>query len=230
MSKYGWEKGTLKIPGGEWKRVRDELVAAHNKHRESMHQLSVAVHTRLTALKSSKGAGVLSTELSELLRNDPGSAALLRQLDNCEDAWEAVHCVRKFDPQTRKTTLVAPKKKDFAPVPPTKAKVLHYGEFSVSFDATAKTITWSVSDNNHSVDRAHDHNMGRTFFRVMSSVKWVRGTGGQIVGNDENNRDNDEEGGGSNYVTHRFGPMGGDLYKELGLRRPSKVLRPSRRF
>lgn len=229
MSKYGWEKGTLKIPGGEWKRVRDELVAAHNKHREGMYQLAVAVHTRLTALKAAKGSAALNTDLYELLRNDLGSAALMRQLDSCDDAWEAVHAVRKVDPKTRKITLVVPKKKDFAPVPSTKAKALHYGEFSIGLGATTKSITWSVSENNHSVERAHDHAMGRAFFRVMGSVKWVRGTGGTLKGNDEHHREDDEAGGGGNYVTQRFGPLGGDVYKEMGLRRPSKPLRyPSR--
>lgn len=229
MSKYGWEKGTLKIPGGEWKRVRDELVGAHNKHREGMYQLAVAVHQRLTALKASKGSAALNTDLYELLRNDLGSAALMRQLDTCDDAWEAVHAVRKQDPKTRKVTLAVPKKKDFAPLPPTKATVLHYGEFSIGLNATTKSVTWTVSENNRSVERAREHAMGRAFFRVMGTVKWVRATGGQIAGNDEYNREASDAGGGGNYVTERFGPLGGDVYKELGLRRPSKPLRyPSR--
>lgn len=230
MSKYGWERGTLKIPGSEWKRVRDEIVAAHNRHLDGMLQLAQLAYERLSAIKAAKGVAAIKGDLYEVMRTDVASAGLLRKLDSCDDAWHAVNSVRKYDPKTQRTSLVVPKKKDFAHVPPTKASSFHYGDFGISFSPKTKEVTWSVNDNNHSVERAHEHEMGRVFFRVMGSVKWVRGSGGQLVGNDEYHSEDREAGGGANYVTHRFGPLGGDVYKELGLRRPRAAPRGSQRY
>lgn len=209
MSKYGWEKGTLKIPGSEWKRVRDAIVAGHNKEQDNMFALATDVHGRLMAIKAAKGSAAIKGEVGEMLRADTGSYSVMKRLEASDDSWDVLKSVRKYEPATKKTTLTVPKKKDFAHVPSSKAECLSYGEFSISFDQKEKSITWSVQDNNHSVDRARDHVMGRLFFNVMGSVKWGRGSGGQIAGNDEIHKDDREEGGGANYVTARYGPLGG---------------------
>jgi hypothetical protein len=210
MSKYGWEKGTLKIPGNEWKRVRDAIVEGHNKRQDTLFALATELHARLVAIKGAKGSAGIQGEISTVLRADSGSYSVMKRLEQAGDDWDVLKAVRKFDTATKKTTLTVPKKKDFAHVPFTKAEDLSYDDFGISFDHKEKSIRWSVQDNNHSVERARDHEMGRLFFKVMDSVKWVRCTGGQINGNDEYNRDSEYEGGGGNYVTARYGPLGGD--------------------
>lgn len=74
-------------------------------------------------------------------------------------------------------------------------------EASILFIDSTKTIIWEVADNNHSCDTAREHTMGNKFFQLMDLVKWSKKRpGGKIIGNDEYNCTNYEEGGRSNYV------------------------------
>jgi len=48
--------------------------------------------------------------------------------------------------------------------------------------------------------------MGNAFFRALGQVVWTRGTGGEIVGNDEYNRESKASGDGGNFTKQTFGP------------------------
>lgn len=50
------------------------------------------------------------------------------------------------------------------------------------------------------------HPLATVLFRLLNKVQWTRGSGGEIVGNDEYNRDSTHVGGGSNYVKDSWGP------------------------
>jgi hypothetical protein len=63
-----------------------------------------------------------------------------------------------------------------------------------------------VPSNNHACETARRHPVAAAFFAALGRVRWTRGSGGEIVGNDEYNRDVDYEGGGANYVVDRYGP------------------------
>ena len=79
-----------------------------------------------------------------------------------------------------------------------------HGDFNIAFTDKDKCIYWNVDENNHARDHAHDHPVAKALFRLLKTVKWTRGTGGTLVGNDEYNRESDCEGGGGNYVTMTF--------------------------
>ena len=116
----------------------------------------------------------------------------------------------------KRKRLAKPKKSDPAvkPLVPTKVAFIKDDESSISFDHKAKTLTWSVSENNRAVERAHEGWLWKALTSALSRVKWTRGSGGKIVGNDEYNRDNSYEGGGGNYVTHEFGPKVARPYRD----------------
>jgi len=73
-------------------------------------------------------------------------------------------------------------------------------DWHAHFDNDTCTVEWYVDENNHAVDRAHDHLWVKLLFRELRRIKAT----GTLVGNDEYNRDNDYEGGGGNYVTMRI--------------------------
>jgi hypothetical protein len=76
-----------------------------------------------------------------------------------------------------------------------------------------------VIENNHACERAHEDTVVSQFFSMLQRVTWVRGTGGEIVGNDEYNRDSSLAGGGGNYVNYAFGPKAtGLIHSRHGFR------------
>ena len=79
------------------------------------------------------------------------------------------------------------------------------GDASVGFNQTNKTVSWAVWENNHACDTARDTKEARLLFGLLNKVNFTRGSGGNIVGNNEYNRDDHNEGGGGNYVTASYG-------------------------
>jgi hypothetical protein len=98
-----------------------------------------------------------------------------------------------------------PLKKDFPMVPLACDNFGGCG-WRIEFDPKRQTVHWSVGENNHAYGKAHAEASPTQFFRMLAAVNWVRGTGGEIAGNDEYNRDNSHSGGGANYTNFCYGP------------------------
>lgn len=72
---------------------------------------------------------------------------------------------------------------------------------------TGRSVQWEVPDEKNASGDARYSLLGRVFFDYLARVKWTRGTGGCIVGNDELNQEDDLPGGGGNYVVEEYGPV-----------------------
>lgn len=191
MSTYNWESGTIKLSTAEFPKVRKALFDAANTERARTFSRATELWKRLKA-----------GEKPDAVRHNEGDNELIdglfREVTTAPDGNKTY---------TRRTTPLMPRKKDFAPLPwKTLVFRASWAEGTVSFDPKARTVRWSVSENNHAVERARESWLGRAFFTALSRVNWTRGTGGTIVGNDEYNRDSDYEGGGGNYVTANYPP------------------------
>ena len=44
MSCYGWERGSVKLPVKEWRRVRDYIVGTYNDKLEETNSIHILVH------------------------------------------------------------------------------------------------------------------------------------------------------------------------------------------
>jgi hypothetical protein len=106
---------------------------------------------------------------------------------------------------TRSRRPKAPRKNAFKMLKQNAEGVPVGHEAGITFVKKLRTVIWSVYENNHAVENAHNHPTGKEFFRRLNRVEWTRGTGGEIVGNDEYNTDSREAGRGANYVTSRYG-------------------------
>lgn len=73
-----------------------------------------------------------------------------------------------------------------------------------------------MPENNHAVDSAHAAPGAIVFFAALGKINFTRNTGGKGIGNNEYSRDSQDEGGGANYTTFGYGPLGGE---PLGVKR-----------
>lgn len=213
MSKYGWERGTLKLPSAAWAPFKQALQAGMTKHKEQDYALALKLHAALTEQKKGKRGFDLGKAF------EAEHYATIREASF--SGWSSVSKAAKYPFKTTEyhelknailgkgetPNLCKPQKKDFPKC--TSATLTFSGDScSVYLTNATRQVTWDVEDNNRSVERAHETALGCLLFNLLAKVKWTRATGGTINGNDEYNRDNKGEDGGGNYVSHRFGPLG----------------------
>ncbi len=242
MSCNEWERGELKFSAVEFRKFRDAFVAAWNAERAADFERATRLYSAL--VEAGRGQrkfdwrrafyGLFSKESARLSLYSPAQQPyatttmtdfeLFRLLLEKEIPPSETQRWTRFEPRT---SPVMPKKKDFAPIPATKAASFKAGfEGSVTFDHKNRTVTWSVQENNHAIDVARESFVGRLFFRTLSAVTWTRGTGGVIYGNNEYNRSSDNAGVGSGGHTMNgaYGPLGDlareDRFRAAGVRRP----------
>jgi hypothetical protein len=234
MSKYGWEQGTIVLPSVSIAPLRNAL----NAYMNTLHTRALtdarnfwslkAKQTRSTKLYTERvqayisEVGRASTPSTSLYSYSPrpSNAYTEDQLYDLSDLLSSVassprrltaeEIAKHFPKCTNRTT---------------SWPVGHEASISLK----GRVVSWSVADNNHSVERAHDEPIASVFFGFLGKVKWTRGTGGVGSGNDEYNSDNRESGGGANYTTFSYGPLGEREFAfRTGFNR--KTLKRVRRF
>lgn len=203
MSRSEWESGTLKIPTKAWKPLRDGLANAFNKRQVSLHELALKLHAMLVAQKklAKRGTFKLDEAFKALAWRQP--SVWPQKLDGSEER-DLVE-TSLLGPYGKRTgALLLPKKKDFPLAVATKTTQYEADLATISLNAAKHELNWDVSENNHAVDSSRDSYMGSVMFALLAKIEWTRGSGGQFIGNDENNRESECEGGGANYVTATY--------------------------
>jgi len=207
MSRSEWEEGSIRLPAGSMKNVRAAVVAAHNASRmalfEAAQKILVQVRTANKGKRNVKWEQAITT------------AAYDARVDAYEVVWLLLPTRKMPLPTTgaytpkwtevRATKPSTPKKSNLGLLG-AREKSVEADLATITFHDDGRTVTWAVSENNHACESSRAHPVGRAFFKALGQVVWKRGSGGEIVGNDEYNGDDRRDGGGSNYVTTRFGP------------------------
>jgi hypothetical protein len=195
MSKSEWEHGEIVLPAKAYSKFRQDLIKAWNNWQlELLEKAKVAVEL-LRKAKEPVNRNV-NNVMNYLYDNDT-------QFKNTKDSelYAIVHLIPHKDGK-----WFVPKKQDLKILPISKGTRLDCDEATITLNDDTHSLTWHVMENNHACDRAHEHPIANVMFRMLNNVQWVRGSGGQIVGNDEYNQDNDCAGGGGNYVKQTFSP------------------------
>lgn len=215
MSKYEWETGRIIIPAKEWRSFKQAVREAHDRQQALAHELAGIVYAEITrAGKGKRGFDyqtAAATELSHKLDSPTyrGNWQTLRTANRyqCLTTERESIISRLFPREEGRRKPVKPKAKDY-PKAGSKERVFRAGEARIALDDSTRAFSWNVPENNRACERAHEYAIAAAAFSALDKIKWTRGTGGTITGNDEYNRESEAEGGGANYVVYRFGPLG----------------------
>ena len=203
MSNYGWERGTVILPRAAIVPMRRAIIAKNNQVADD--GLTLAKKAWAAATPKQKRS---NTEMFDLVMKTGGRSSYTFGHVYYDHTDASMRAAEILDVHVGGTTPRAPQKKNARRLGAAATQFEAGGELFVTFDTNTGQMTWEVQDGNHSVDRAHESWLAKTVLGELDKVKWTRGTGGYITGNDEYNQDSDDYGAGANYVTSAFGPIG----------------------
>jgi len=203
MSRNEWERGEIKLSTKEFGSVRRDLIAFYNARQTRLFEQAKQVYGSLKEL----GKGRRNFDYHAAFERVPAIAFTLNGRDGYHEIFDAIFPSKLVEGKgwMQSSKPKVPKKSQFAPLKQSATVIPVGNEAGIGFKKDLRLVIWQVSENNHSVERAREHAMGKAFFNRLGRVVWTRGTGGEIVGNDEYNQDSHENGGGANYVTARYG-------------------------
>lgn len=216
MSCYEWERGSVKIPAAQWSTFKNALSSALATVLTKRYELALELFAHLKAAGKGKRNFNFEHEArnwadkQQPVQNSWSWNSSASQHDRAQAAHDVIYDVLPYVEGKKRRTPKMPKKKDFK-APRSTLKFSHpklHWEASLVLDPKTRIAHWDVPENNRAKDEAWSHPMGVAFAQALGKVTWSRGSGGTFVGNDEYRRDDKFEGGGSNYVTRRFGPLG----------------------
>lgn len=205
MSCYEWEHGTIKLPTGVAPKMRRALRETHNGLHDRTRQTlkDFWAENKTTSQKTLNERLRAFGEKVYRQRGPYGYSSGPKPEE--EQALEILWSMA--DEGKPRAPKVSDVDNALGPKVTSKSNTFRVGyDASIHFDGN--NVTWDVPTNNRARDHAHRHPMAQAFFSELNKVSWTRGTGGEFVGNDEYNRDSQDVGGGGNYKTGGYGPLG----------------------
>ena len=218
MSRNEWEHGTIVLPSSEFAKVRQAVQQADTAHKEKVFELTQEFWKGLTRKQQTDPAEYRAAGMKFVAdryrkeRHYGGYGSYGYSERSRADDEAANTALGGFSEVTgihngqSKPARVLKSDMQF---PTNRTTSFDAGGY-VSFDKSNNSVTWDVAENNHAVEHARDSPKAAALFEAMGKVAWTRGTGGVFTGNDEDSRGDDYEGGGANYVTDAFGPVGAE--------------------
>jgi hypothetical protein len=212
MGRYGWQEGSIKLPKAEFTRIRQAVADADANESQSVYDRSQEFWAGLTAREKRDPTAyqaalqAFRTKNSRMINSYDRESTLPDGFDHAVGrdyhfGNPAFGAAAKTPKRVQKTDLRFP-----------TAKTLDFrtadGEGAITFDRENQTVKWYVQDEKLGYEKARKSSAGSALFDALPRVKWTRGTGGCITGNDDGNGDDHSDGGGANYVMDGFGPIG----------------------
>ena len=191
MSCYGWERGNIQLPKSKYAAIKKGFIASYNAYLLDQLERSKRLRDHVFAVNKGK-------------RNVQWYYALQDNMSKFGVEWDTLNkMIATINEDGKKPSNLNKKLMNLANSKTTAFDVA--GEGQITFINGDKSVVWYVEENNRSVDRCRESKVGELFFGMLRKIEWTRGSGGEIVGNDEYNQEDAHAGGGANYVTSSFG-------------------------
>ena len=192
MSCMNWERGSITVPSKDYSKLRQSVIKHHNERQDAVYKAAETLHNTLKAKGKGRRNFDFATARESLLETLRRNSRLTE-----DENWQVQRMTKLVDGKPKHK----PKKQDLDKHPISRGTTLNLGEASITFIDKRRLVVWDSGENNRQVERANEDPTAIFLFRALNKITWTKGSGGEIIGNDEYNRDNDYEGGGGNYVT-----------------------------
>jgi hypothetical protein len=198
VSCYEWEYGVITLPTAEVASVKKVVREAHNVNVDKILASARRIHKQISTRSRRKYAQAIWDYPSGKAMPTSDLQALTYLL------WLANGADERVPAPTAKSLAEfgiskVTNRDSVIPV------ISSSGHVDALIGFEGRNVTWDVPENNHAADSAHSGVEARALFQRLNSIKWTRGTGGVITGNNEYNQEDRSFGGGSNYVVKVFG-------------------------
>lgn len=204
MSCNAWEEGTIKLPTAEAKKVRNTLKLGVTIRSRLVYDKAQEFWKTLPA-KAKRDRNEYLDAIQEFCYPDRREHAYGVLIDLSEDLSTLLY--KGWEHGATKARRIQQKDVQNIYGSPTGANPT----FSIGYDGSisfkGREVTYSVSDS-HGCDRPREHPVSQMLWSALAKVNWTRGSGGEILGNNEYNEEagRGQAGGGGSYVVMSFGP------------------------
>lgn len=218
MSCYEWERGDFRLPSREFPAFRRDFLKWYNERQAKLLAKALEIYAKVLPLAKGKKEDELEKLIDGHLTTTSRFPSFFLSGTSSKVDIDGAGAIReslltsRWKTEDGKSVAVArklrkPKADQFQKVK-LSCTGLNLCEATITFSPKSCTVFWDVPENNHACDAAHEDPVAVELFRRLDKVNWVRGTGGQIIGNDEHRTEDRSEGGGANYVKRTYGPKG----------------------
>lgn len=173
MSHYDSETGVYILPPKEFTRLRAALKSEWDAQMQAMFERVLTVYR--------EHPGIVFHDAVRVINRDPGLAD-----------WQ-IELVRGLVLQTGHGGLAKPTKKALKDVEfeaivkaqPMYAdqgvEVIPLWQGGIYLYPDDHRVEWRIEADNHAVDEAHAHPLGKKFLSVLAGILWTEGTGGKMT-------------------------------------------------
>ncbi len=203
MSRREWEEGKVALPTAEFARVRKAVEEADRKDKQAAFDQCQTFWGTLSRKQKTDPHEFERAIFNYSTVRRPGYVVESDSSKLSRTAHEMLSRAR----YASGNKPARPTRED-AQFPTNRTTSFRVGEASIDFDKDDSSVTWHVPENNRARDRAHDHPVAQALFETLGTVRWTSRCGGVFTGNDEYHQEDTYAGGGANYHTRGFGPLG----------------------